>query len=244
MTNQAIIQSVLELLEDVPAEGRRVLDVSCKRGEILQALRGRGFSVQGTQFAADAPGPDGIPVDRGVDLLKGLPYPDGTFDVVTLVEVIEHLENHRAALSELARVLKPGGILILTTPNVMRIKSRLHFFLTGYHKVRRRFVPFETPLAEAHRFHNYPVELPILHYMLVQNRLQIERLGRGGIKAFSWILYLLLIGPVSLYSWFFVLRTAEDASQRREHGRIFSWLISPRAMVQDTLALRAKKDGP
>src|SRR5512140_694891 len=133
MTNQAIIRSVLELLADVPAEARRVLDVSCKRGELLKALKERGFAVQGTQFAADAPGVDGIPVDRGVNLLTGLPYAAETFDVVLLVEVIEHLENHRAALSELARVLKPGGILILTTPNVMRIKSRLHFFLTGYH---------------------------------------------------------------------------------------------------------------
>lgn len=242
MTNQAIIRSVLELLADVPGEGRRVLDVSCKRGEILKALRERGFAVQGTQFAEDAPGVDGVPVDKGVNLLKGLPYPDASFDVVTLVEVIEHLENHRAALSELARVLKPGGILILTTPNVMRIKSRLHFFLTGYHKVRRRFVPFETPLSEAHRFHNYPMELPILHYMLVQNRLQIERLGRAGIKAFSWVLYLLMLGPVALYTWFFVLRTAEDAAQRREHGRIFAWLISPRGMVQDTLAVMARKN--
>ena len=120
MTNPAIIRSVLQLLEDVPAEGRRVLDVSCKRGEILQALRGRGFAVQGTQFAADAPAPDGIPVDRNVNLLKGLPYPDASFDVVLLIEVIEHLENHRAAIDELARVLKPGGILILTTPNMQQ----------------------------------------------------------------------------------------------------------------------------
>lgn len=241
MTNRAIITSVLDLLADVPAEGRRVLDVSCKRGEILKALKERGFAVQGTQFAPDAPNVDGIPIDRGVDVMKGLPYPDASFDVVTLVEVIEHLENHRAALTEVARVLKPGGILVLTTPNVMRIKSRLHFFLTGYHKVRRRFVPFETPLSEAHRFHNYPMELPILHYMLSQNKLQIERLGSGGIKAFSWVLYVLMVAPVALYTWFFVLRTAEDDVQRREHGRIFSWLISPRGMVQDTLSLRARK---
>jgi len=244
MTNVAIIKSVLELLEDVPGEGRRVLDVSCKRGEILRALKGRGFAVQGTQFAADAPDVEGIPIDRGVDLLKGLPYPAESFDVVLLIEVIEHLENHRAAICELARVLKPGGILILTTPNVMRIKSRLHFFLTGYHKTRRRFIPFDTPLAEAHRFHNYPMELPILHYMLVQNRLRIERLGRGGIKAFSWVLYVLLVGPAAIYSWFFVLRPEEDAAQRREHGRLFSWLIHPRVLVQDTLSLRVRKDGP
>jgi len=242
MTNPAIIRAVTQLLEDVPAEGRRVLDVSCKRGEILQALKARGFAVQGTQFAADAPQVDGIPIDRGVDLMKGLPYPSESFDVVLLVEVIEHLENHRAAISELGRVLKPGGILILTTPNIMRIKSRLHFLFTGYHKTRRRFIPFETPLAEAHRFHNYPIDLPILHYMLVQNRLRIERLGRTGIKAFSWVLYLLMVAPSALYAWFFVLRPEKEEAQRREHGRLLSWLLHPRVLVQDNLALRMKKD--
>jgi hypothetical protein len=88
------------------------------------------------------------------------------------------------------------------------------------------------------------MELPILHYMLLQNRLRIERLGRGGIKAFSWVLYLLMVGPAALYTWFFVLRTEEDAAQRREHSRLFSWLMHPRVLVQDTLALRVKKDGP
>ena len=243
MTNRAIIRAVTELLEDVPAEGRRVLDVSCKQGEILKALQARGFEVRGTQFAADGPELDGIPVDRGVDLLKALPYPPESFDVVLLVEVIEHLENHRAGICELARVLKPGGILILTTPNIMRIKSRLHFMLSGYHKVRRHFVRFDTPLSEAHRYHNYPIDLPILHYMLAQNRLRIERLGRSGIKAFSWVLYFLLLGPVALYTWFFVLRPENEAAQRREHGRLFSWMIHPRVLVQDNLALRLKKDG-
>ncbi len=244
MTNPAIINAVLGLLEDVPGEGRKVLDVSCKRGEILKSLKERGFDVRGTQFAPDAPDVEGIPIDRGVDLLKTLPYADASFDVVLLVEVLEHLENHRAAICELGRVLKPGGILILTTPNVMRIKSRLHFFLTGYHKTRRRFIPFGTPLAEAYKFHNYPIELPVLHYMLLQNRLRIERLGRTSIKAFSWVLYALLVGPAALYTWFFVLRTEKEPAQRRELEQLFRWVIHPRIMVQDTLALRMKKEPP
>jgi len=138
MASPVLIKGVVELLQDVRGKGWRVLDVSCKEGEILQALKPQGFTVQGTHYAEDAQEVDGIPIDRGVDLLQGLPYAAESFDIVLLVEVIEHLENHRAAMDEVARVLKPGGVLILTTPNIMRLNSRLHFFLTGYHKTKRR----------------------------------------------------------------------------------------------------------
>ncbi len=241
MTNLLIIKAVKELLEDVPSEGRSVLDVSCKRGEILKELKGRGFTVRGTQFSPEGPDVDGIPLDRGVDLLKGLPYPAESFDVVLLVEVIEHLENHRAAIGELARVLKPGGLLVLTTPNIMRLKSRLHFLLSGHHKTRRRFIPFDTPLSESHRYHNYPIELPILCYLLRQNRLEIERLGRSGIKAFSWVLYLLFVPFAALYSWFFIWRKEEDEKQRKENAKLSSWLLQSRLLVQDNLVLRIRK---
>src|SRR5579862_1787495 len=241
MTNRIIIRAVMELLEDVPADGRGVLDVSCKKGEILQELRSRGFAVRGTQYSPHAPEVEGIPIDRGVDLLKGLPYPAESFDVVLLVEVIEHLENHRAAIGELARILKPGGILVLTTPNIMRLKSRLHFLLSRHHKIRRRFIPFDTPLSEAHRYHNYPIELPILCYLLHQNRLEIERMGRSGVKAFSWVLYFLFAPVAALYSWFFIWRREEDENQRRQNVRLSSWLLNSRLLVQDNLILRIRK---
>jgi 2-polyprenyl-3-methyl-5-hydroxy-6-metoxy-1,4-benzoquinol methylase len=77
---------------------------------------------------------DGIPIDEGVDLVRGLPYPDGSFNVVIITDVIEHLEPHSAGIAELARVIKPGGRLILSTVDVMRLDSRLGFLLSGFHQ--------------------------------------------------------------------------------------------------------------
>ncbi|MBI3304622.1 MAG: class I SAM-dependent methyltransferase, partial [Deltaproteobacteria bacterium] len=132
-----LIKAVTDLLTDIPANAKTLLDVSCKEGDVLQALKPRGFRLRGTNFEAAGPALDGIPIDYGVDLLQRLPYNDASSDLVLLVEVIEHLENHRIALGELARVLKPGGVLILTTPNIMRLNSRFHFFWSGYHKPKR-----------------------------------------------------------------------------------------------------------
>jgi SAM-dependent methyltransferase len=55
----------------------------------------------------------------GDDITQPLPYADGTFDVVTLLDVLEHLEPRQAVLAEIWRVLKPTGLLLVTGPNRM-----------------------------------------------------------------------------------------------------------------------------
>ncbi len=63
---------------------------------------------------------------------ENLPYPDASFDVVTATEVIEHLEDFRRVVREIHRVLKPGGICILSTPNILNLNSRLRFLFFGF----------------------------------------------------------------------------------------------------------------
>ena len=236
-----LIKAVTELLADVPASGQRLLDVSCKEGDVLQALRSRGFVLRGTNFEASGPSLDGIPIDYGVDLRQPLPYDDASFDVLLLVEVIEHLENHRLALTELARILKPGGLLIMTTPNIMRLNSRLHFFLSGYHKTKRRFIPFDTPLRDAHRFHNYPIDLPILYYLGKQNGLEIERLGHSKVKGYSRLLWAVFGLPIAAYTWYTLQLREKNPRQQRENLRLQSWLVHPRVMMEDNLVVRFRK---
>jgi SAM-dependent methyltransferase len=66
------------------------------------------------------------------DLNRQLPVADGSCDVAVSLEVIEHLENAYALVREMARVVKPGGYAILSTPNESNLHSRLSYFLTGF----------------------------------------------------------------------------------------------------------------
>ena len=241
MPAREIIDGVLALVADLPASGTRTLDVSCRNGEVLAKLAARGFEVRGTRFERGLPPFEGIPIDEGVDLTRGLPYPDASFDLVLMTEVIEHLENHRAALCDLARVLRPGGRLVLTTPNIMRLDSRLGFMLSGMHKVKRRSIPLDTPIAEAHRYHNYPITFALLYYFLHINGLSVERLGHGKVKPLNYVLYALLYPLVAANTRYRLISRDRKSDTRELNRELMRWMLDRRVLVEDNLIIRARK---
>ena len=104
----------------VPGGGElSILDVGCGTGLNASYLKAMGHSVKGIDLSPVAiekfkeAGFDG----EVCDIVEGLPYEDGTFDAVFASEVIEHLADTDSFLTELKRVLRPGGTLILSTPN-------------------------------------------------------------------------------------------------------------------------------
>ena len=64
-----------------------------------------------------------------------LPYSDASFHLVTCTEVLEHLEHYRETLREVFRVLRMDGTLVLTTPNILNLKSRVRFMIFGFYNL-------------------------------------------------------------------------------------------------------------
>jgi len=104
-----------------PLEGKSALDVGCGAGLLVEPLARLGASV----IAIDA-APELIAVARDHARAQGLEIDyraaaveeiDGTFDLVTSLEVIEHVADPQAFIASLARRLAPGGLMILSTPN-------------------------------------------------------------------------------------------------------------------------------
>jgi SAM-dependent methyltransferase len=99
---------------------RRSLDVGCAKGYLVEALRELGLEAEGSDVSAFAVGhaaPGALGHVRLGDLVLGLPYDDGAFDLVSALEILEHLEPAQvpAALDELARV--SGGAIVATIPS-------------------------------------------------------------------------------------------------------------------------------
>lgn len=105
----------------------RVLDVGCGTGHHISQLRERGFDVVGIEPGQDlrdrarANNP-GVRIDDGD--IENLEFPDASFDVVMAIEVLRHLPGPRPAIDEIARVLRPGGLAIVT--------AAPRWSLTGY----------------------------------------------------------------------------------------------------------------
>ncbi|MFO7709661.1 MAG: class I SAM-dependent methyltransferase [Desulfobacterales bacterium] len=94
-----------------------MLDVGCGEG-ILISLVGDQVDRFGVDIFQDAPANVGSARYIRHDVSTGLPFPDATFDVVHSSELIEHLLDTESFLQECLRVLKPGGRLVVSTPNL------------------------------------------------------------------------------------------------------------------------------
>ena len=119
----------LSIVRDVlaPGPGMRFLDAGCARGRFLKALIPTGASLTGIEptdvFVRDAG--RNVP---GVNFVRGsvtsLPFSPNSFDAVFCIEVMQHIPDTRRALAEFARVLEPGGRLLILDRNIRGLDPR------------------------------------------------------------------------------------------------------------------------
>jgi SAM-dependent methyltransferase len=104
----------------------RLLDVGCALGDFLMEAKDAGWDVEGVEishFAAQRARERGLRVSAG--RLENLDLPPASFDVITLYDAIEHMTDPVTTLAAVRRLLKPGGLLHLVTPNVGGLQARM-----------------------------------------------------------------------------------------------------------------------
>lgn len=238
MTELTVIQqSVLQQISrlSLPAHAR-ILDAPCGAPAALSlALKAKGFTVIGADLdktAASALGDAFAPVN----LNAPLPWADESFDVAISTEGIEHLENHFAFLREFRRVLRPNGILIITTPNITALRSRVRFLGSGF------FGRDGRPLNESghHPLHHISLAtFPELRYELRVSGLQLLEARHTHIKAVSY-LYSIYVPWMWLYTRI-AFRKEKDVAQRQRNREIFRSLFSFSLLFGECLMLISKK---
>jgi ubiquinone/menaquinone biosynthesis C-methylase UbiE len=163
-----IIRSfVKEICEQVKDRRARILDVGCGTGANLMMLSEFG-EAEGVDVSPDALN---FCRERGLQNVKlgaaeSLPYEDHTFDLVTALDVVEHIDDDVAGLREMRRVLRPGGRLLLFVPTFM--------FLWG--------------VQDDVSHHRRRYRLPELSRAVTEAGLQVERTTYANITFFLPIL--------------------------------------------------------
>lgn len=163
LSTDRILDKVAELAAPHLGAAVRHLDIGSGTGALIQLLRARQPALTSsacdyTDALMQLPGQrvDVVDLNGGV-----LPYANGSFSIVTCTEVVEHLENYRHALREMQRVLRPGGVAIITTPNVLNLQSRLRYLGFGFWNL---FGPL--PVARAERYSTAGHITPVPYFYL------------------------------------------------------------------------------
>ena len=154
--------AAVRLWLDGSRPGARVLDAGCGEGVLVEEYADR-LAIEGIDpnYSSDR-------VRTGS--LTELPFADGSFDRALCLDVLEHLtfEEQPRAIAELFRVLKSGGDLLVSVPNLAHLQSRVHFLLLGR-------------LIRTASAHKHPGDRPAVEYIELARRAGFILVERRGI---------------------------------------------------------------
>ncbi len=179
-SDTAIYKMVVAALDQRAIAGGTIADIGCGAGQLRPFVHQRFAHYVG----ADVVRYENFPAEAEftqVDLDTGrVSLPDACADVVAAVETIEHLENPRAFVRELARLAKPGGWVLVTTPNQL---SLLSLFTLA---VKRRFSAFQDVHYPAHLTALLEVDLIRIARECGLNQLAVAYSNAGRIVLTPW----------------------------------------------------------
>jgi len=121
------LRNVLGDLQWPDGKGRSYLDIGCAGGASLVAARSLGFSVQGVEpshWLANY-GRTNYNIDVRDGILKPGMFPEASYDIITMWDVLEHIPEPGPVLDLIHSLLRPGGVLLLSYPDIASITQRL-----------------------------------------------------------------------------------------------------------------------
>jgi ubiquinone/menaquinone biosynthesis C-methylase UbiE len=228
-------RKVLEIFSALPQRGS-LLEIPAGEGALAWQLSKLGFEVTAGDIDPKFFKVPSIPC-IAMDLNKKFPIEDQQFDFISCIEGIEHLQDQFHFIRECFRVLKPGGHLILSTPNILNLGSRLKYLLCGFYSlVPRPINEFSlVPVFD----HINPVTYYQLRYMLHTQGFEITAVDTDFYRRSARGLFFLK-PLVQLYS-IRTMRKETDRQQQATNREIRRVLCSPTLLFGRTLILVARR---
>lgn len=133
LTASLRVQIMVEMIKGQKLSRAKILDVGCYDGTFLSLIKNSDnelYGIEASDYGFSESEKKGIRVKKFFfDDVSNLPFEDGFFDVVTAGEIIEHIYDTDFFLSQIRRILKKGGVFLVSTPNVASLGRRLLLLL-------------------------------------------------------------------------------------------------------------------
>jgi len=219
--------------------GGRLLDIPAGEGALARRLARVGYQVSCADLYPEIFKADEFEIKQA-DLDGQLPYKDASFDCVVCIEGLEHIENPANAIREFSRLVRQGGTLVVSVPNIMNIEERFKWLISGH---TSHFKPLTAGVLETIRkdhpnteevaLHVNPIGYSEIRYLLEKNGFELERAYRDKPKANSWA-FRPVVGLIRLISRF--------SPESKRKARWTDELNSDEVLLGgNTLILKAKK---
>lgn len=206
--------------------GGKLYDLGAGQGALSLWADEHGFEVTGVDINRNN---YVVPLDfLRADLNGPLPIPDAVTDVTVALEVVEHLENVYSFFREMARITRPGGHVVFSTPNETNLCARLSYFTSGFFSD----AAYVMRVREKNE-HYYPhvncLPLPTLEFAWRSAGLELESFEVSRTRILAAALYPVL---APLQAWRLVMRhhKPRHAARTDEHA-VYRLMLNPRVLT-------------
>jgi len=228
----------------LPLYGKRALDIGCGSGGVCIAFAQQGAICTGLEpsatrfeWAMTRIRDHNVQVNLLPKMLEDANFHDGTFDIITATDVLEHVDDYRAVLRKMCDLLDDNGLIFATVPNCFHIKNILtenHTGLFGLLLLPMKWRPFYVvkirKAAKSHQVSHFPPAHKLVAICHNQGLVVLEPAGIAKLHHPEWIsrrwlqnmvrtlVYFRTLLPVyyKLISWFALPSTFTLVAQKRE----------------------------
>lgn len=236
--------------------GRRIIDIPAGCGETSKELLDLGADIHPYDLFPEYSFYAEIDC-RKADIGVGIPENDASADVLICQEGIEHFSDQLRALKEFNRVLKKGGLLIITTPNYSNIRSRLSYFLNETERFGSMMPPNEIDSVwmaapeisnELYCGHIFLIGIQKLRTLAKFAGFSIKRIVRTEVRPTSALLFPFAYPFIYLNAWLTYrknLRKKSDVPfeiRKKVYSEQFKLAINRGILIDGNLFVEFQKD--
>lgn len=244
------------LANDGLFKGKHVIDFPAGNGITSRILREIGANPMPMDLFPEYFEIEGLQCVRA-NILKGLPAESKMADALICQEGIEHFSDQFAALKEFNRVLKPNGILLITTPNYSNLRSKLSYLLSESERFNSMMPPNELDSIwmskqeltnEIYFGHIFLIGIQKLRALAKLSGFNIKKYHTTQVKSTSVLLFPLLYPFIVLSNWIAYHKNMrknkeyDHQTKKKVYGEIFKLSINPSILVGGSIMVEFVKE--